>query len=221
MIKIKYCGLKTSDDVQHAAEAGIDAVGFVFVEKSKRYIDPEQAVALIAQAKKAGLLTVALFANQDEKIVKQIIELTQPEILQFHGKETSVYCEQFDWPYWKAVPMLSGINYQDYMNQYPSAKAFLLDAYGQQQSGGSGESFNWFEFPETMRKKLILAGGINEQNVEQAIKVTGAEFIDTSSGIEDIPGVKSKQKMMLLAAKIKSYSKQNKTQLTLENNHDD
>lgn len=204
MIKIKYCGLKTSDDVKHAAEAGVDAVGFVFVKKSKRYLIPEQAKALVEQAKKAGLLTVALFANQDADCIQHIIDMTKPEVLQFHGNETAAFCEQFNWPYWKAVPMLSAIDFKNYIAMYPSADYFLLDAFGEQQSGGSGASFQWFEFSDSLKPKLILAGGINEKNVEQAIKITGAEFIDTSSGIEDIPGVKSKQKMIKLAAKIKS-----------------
>ncbi len=216
MIKIKYCGLKTSDDVKHAAEAGVDAVGFVFVEKSKRYIEPEKAKQLIGQAKQKGLLTVALFANQNANTIKHIIELTLPEVLQFHGNETPAFCEQFSWPYWKAVPMLSAIDYKNYIAMYPSADYFLLDAFGEQQSGGSGESFQWFEFSDSLKSKLILAGGINEQNVEQAIKATGAEFIDTSSGIEDIPGVKSKQKMIQLAAKIKSLQLHKFTQ----KNHD-
>lgn len=206
MIRIKYCGLTNSDDVNNAAEAGVDAVGFVFVKKSKRYVSPEKAKDLIMQAKKSGLLTVALFANQDANLISEIIELTQPEVLQFHGNEPADFCEQFNWPYWKAVPMLAEINYQDYINLYPSADAYLLDAFGAQQSGGSGKAFDWFEFPEKLKSKLILAGGINEQNIEQAITVTGAQFIDTSSGIEDIPGVKSKLKMMKLAAKTKTLS---------------
>ncbi|MCB1581606.1 MAG: phosphoribosylanthranilate isomerase [Marinicella sp.] len=220
MIRIKYCGLTTSDDVKHAAEAGIDAVGFVFVEKSKRYIAPEQAKTLIQQAKHKGLLTVALFANQEASLVNKIIDLIEPQVLQFHGSETAEFCEQFDWPYWKAVPMKSDIDFLAYIAIHPRAEMFLLDAFGEQQCGGSGESFQWFEFPEALKSKLILAGGINEQNVEQAIKVTGAEFIDTSSGIEEIPGVKSKQKMIKLAAKIKSLSN-NKIVNIQENTHDD
>lgn len=208
MIKIKYCGLKTRDDVKAAHAANVTAVGFVFVEKSKRFIQPEHAKELMKLAQNYGLQTVALFADQDVKTVNHVIELTNPDILQFHGLESANYCQQFNKPYWKAVPMLSDIDYQEYIESHPDAVAFLLDAFGKQQLGGSGIQFEWFKFPESLKSQLILAGGINIHNIEQALDVTGAQYIDTSSGIEAAPGVKSKELMLLLAEKINSISKQ-------------
>lgn len=198
-IKIKYCGLRTADDVAAAAAARAYAIGFVFVEKSPRYITAELAKPLVQQAKALNLLTVALFADQDVDVVDHIIQVVKPDVLQFHGMETRAFCEQFNKPYWKAIPMLAEVDYLQYMKQYPSAEAYLLDAFGQQQSGGSGQSFEWFEFPNDIQHKLILAGGINATNVEAALAATQAQFIDTSSGIESRPGVKSKTKMLALA----------------------
>jgi len=208
MIKIKYCGLTTLDDVNNAIDADVDAVGFVFVKHSKRFIESAQAAKLIDVAKKAGLITVALFADQAANEISTIIQLTEPDILQFHGNESAAHCEQFDWPYWKAIPMLGEACYMEIIKHHPNAEAFLVDAYGANQSGGSGNTFQWFEFPEILKSKLILAGGINENNVHEALIKTGARYVDTSSGIESSPGVKSSFKMMALAKKIKSQCPQ-------------
>ncbi len=211
-IKVKYCGLTTLDDVQSASEAQVDAIGLVFVEKSPRYIKPENAVDLSRAAKLSGIKVVALFADHPVSMVKRVIAAIEPDVLQFHGNESVEYCEQFKMAYWKAVPMLETCDYQTFINQYPNAQAFLLDAYGGNQTGGSGQSFNWFQFPQAISSKLILAGGIHIDNVVAAVAATGAQFIDTSSGIESKPGVKSKAKMLALMTKIKTInsSKNNK-----------
>lgn len=197
-IKVKYCGLKTRADVDAAIQAEVDAIGLVFVEQSPRYISPADAVELAAVAKQAGILVVALFADHDAAYVHHVIGLVKPDVLQFHGTESAAYCEQFNGRYWKAVPMLKTQDYQLYMQQYSQADAFLLDAFGGQQTGGSGQTFQWFKFPEALTSKLILAGGLNAENVSAAIAATDAQFIDTSSGIESSAGVKSRTKMLAL-----------------------
>ena len=193
----------TEADVNQAIEVGVDAIGLVFVTKSPRYVEPEMAKRLICLAKNAGVLAVALFADQSNSEVAQIVELCQPDILQFHGAETAEFCEQFDQKYWKAIPMLDIVDCVSYMNQFATADAFLLDAFGTKQSGGSGKSFEWFKFPDAYKDKMILAGGIDIENVEQAVSATGTQYIDTSSGIEQTRGVKSHLKMKALANKIK------------------
>lgn len=203
-IKVKYCGLKTLADVRAAIEAGVDAIGLVFVENSPRYISPEGAVELACTAKQSAVKVVALFANHDTAFVEAVINTVGPDILQFHGDEDAAFCEQFNHSYWKAVPMLKTEDYLVYIQQYPKADAFLLDAYGGQQSGGSGQSFSWFKFPEKLSEKLILAGGIDAQNAASAITATGAKYIDTSSGIESAPGVKSKIKMLALMRQVQA-----------------
>jgi phosphoribosylanthranilate isomerase len=208
MIRIKFCGFTREQDVLAAAAAGAWAVGFVFVKKSKRYIRPEQAAPLVTLARQHGLLTVALFADQPATDVFDIQQLIKADVLQFHGQESAVYCAQFNRPYWKAIPMLAVNDWQDYAAQYASADAFLLDAFGGQQSGGSGRSFAWFRIPESWQGKVILAGGIDASNIEQAISQTGTQFIDTSSGIEATPGVKSKEKMLAMTARVRNADRE-------------
>ena len=202
LIRIKYCGLTREQDVLAAAEAGAWAVGFVFVKKSKRYISPAQARELVSLAKRHHMLAVALFADQPAEEVQRIQQLVEADVLQFHGQESAAYCEQFNAPYWKAIPMLAVTDWQAYAAGFATAEAWLLDAFGGQQSGGSGQAFEWFRIPEQFRNRVILAGGLDADNVGQAIASTGCQFIDTSSGIEATPGVKSKEKMLAMTARV-------------------
>lgn len=208
-IKIKYCGLRTIEDVETAIEAQADSIGLVLVKKSPRCITPDEAMPLAKYAQSAGLVVVALFADNSADEVNHAIESFQPDVLQFHGSESAAFCEQFNWVYWKAVPMLAVEDYQVYMAQYPNATAFLLDAFGGQKTGGSGTSFHWFQFPELLKPKLILAGGIDVLNVADALMCTGAQYIDTSSGIESSPGVKSKTKMLALKKRVDAINSTN------------
>lgn len=205
--RIKLCGLRTADEVAAAIDCGVDAVGFVFVNKSPRYLTAEQAAPLVQQVQQAGLQAVGLFADHQADAVKQVVAQTQVDVLQFHGQESKAYCEQFDLRYWKAVPMLTVADPQAYMAQYPSAEAFLLDAYGGSQMGGSGKAFQWQPLPTMNNQTVILAGGINPHNVQQALCETGAHYIDTSSGIESAPGVKSAEKMKSLVLAIRAHDK--------------
>lgn len=205
-MKVKFCGLRTADDVKRAAEYGCDAVGFVFVATSKRCVTIEQAEPLMALAKHLGLLTVALVANAEATEIKNIIRHCQPDVLQFHGFEEAEFCAQFKHRYWKAIPMLNGSQWQAIMKTHEHAELFLLDTYGDSQTGGSGKAFEWFRFPEQDCSQMILAGGLDAENMSLAIAKTGAEFIDISSGIEATPGVKSHAKMkqiMQLMANLK------------------
>jgi len=194
-MRVKFCGLRTAQDVKQAAELDCDAVGFVFVDGSKRHVTLEQAQPLIALAKNLGVLTVALVANTKASEITAIIEHCQPDVVQFHGFEDARFCEQFKHRYWKAIPMLNELEWQVVMNSHKNAELFLLDNYGEHQSGGSGQTFDWFRFPAAESPRMILAGGLNATNLDQAIAITGAEFIDISSGIEVTPGVKSHAKM--------------------------
>lgn len=194
-MKVKFCGLKNKSEIHYAAELGCYAVGFVLVPGSRREINLAQAKELIQYAQNRDLMAVALVADADPKFVLQVIKHCRPDRIQFHGRESADFCQQFDFPYWKAVPMLSTNHWSDYLVQYKEADYLLLDAYGEGQSGGSGHSFKWFRFPSDARQRLILAGGLTAANVARAVQQTKAEFIDVSSGIEQTPGVKSQALM--------------------------
>ena len=191
---VKFCGITNLRDALSAEQSGCDAIGFVFVKKSKRYIEPANCQEIISKMSPM-VMKVALFADNSVEEIKEVLKTCGINVLQFHGYETPEFCEQFKQPFWKAIPMADDVNPLDYADKYSKADAFLLDNFGKNQSGGSGEKFSWDDIPELDSHKWILAGGLNPENIKQACNLSGLNYFDVSSGIEESPGVKS-QKLM-------------------------
>jgi phosphoribosylanthranilate isomerase len=191
----KFCGITSLKDALNAQSAGCDAVGFVFVKSSKRYIELSICKNIINQLSPA-LMKVALFANNSESEIRETIDQCSFHVLQFHGSESAEFCRQWGRPYWKAVPMADDIDLITYVEKYPDANGFLLDNFGKNQSGGSGKKFSWNILPDKLDNKWILAGGLSVENIHDAKKMSGLDFFDVSSGIEVSPGIKSKTKMI-------------------------
>ncbi len=190
----KFCGITRLKDAINAQQAGCNAVGFVFVKSSKRYIEPTECNKIINKISPL-LLTVGLFANNSKEEIEFILSQSTIHVLQFHGSESSEFCEQFKRPYWKAIPMADAIDPIQYAQKYPNAIGYVIDNYGQKQQGGSGVKFNWKELPKGLDNKWILAGGLTVDNIREARQNTSLSSFDVSSGIEISPGIKSKQKM--------------------------
>lgn len=194
MPKIKICGLIRPQDAQTAAELGTDAVGLVFYAKSKRCVDAAQA-AEIAAALPPQVAKVALFVNATAEQIRRILGAVPIDIVQFHGDEAPEFCRQFGKPYWKAVRVRSAQDIADAAECYADAAALLLDAHIEGQYGGTGQVFDWRLLPETMPLPWILSGGLNPSNVAAAVRQTGAAWLDVSSGVEQAPGIKSRDLM--------------------------
>ncbi len=182
--------------MQLVVSAGADAIGLVFYPPSPRCVSVEQA-AEILKAMPAFVTSVALFVNPEPAFVQTVIEQTQVDLLQFHGDESPAFCQQFDRPYIKAVRMQAETDLQALATAYASAQGLLVDTYKKGVPGGTGESFNWQWLPEpdTLSLPLILAGGLNPENVQQAIETVRPWAVDVSGGIETAPGQKSEQKV--------------------------
>jgi len=188
--RIKVCGLTRIADVQSAATAGVDALGFVFVEKSRRNLTVEQARELFA-AVPPFVQTVALFMNAEAAVVHQVCDQLSPGLLQFHGNESAAYCEQFGCPYIKTIPAREGeATVNAIIAEHKHAAGFLLDSHGGDKLGGTGETFDWSRWPSKADRPLILAGGLNPENVRQAIEMLHPYAVDVSSGVECAPGIK-------------------------------
>lgn len=214
-IRIKICGLTRAEDVEWATACGVDAVGFVAVPKSRRYVTPEQ-IAALALLVPPMVARVALFQNADAREVKAVLEQAPIEILQFHGEETSEFCEQFGRPYWKALPCggVAESALSEHLTQawlaHPRASAILIDGHAPGALGGSGESVSWANLRVALRTlaqrglegdlqpRWILAGGLNPDNVVTAIRESGAHAIDISSGVEAAPGQKAREPLRRL-----------------------
>lgn len=195
--RIKICGFTRQADAENAIDMGVDALGLVFYEKSKRAVCADD-VAWIRQLAPFTQL-VALFVNPKADFVHQVTQALPIDVLQFHGNESPAFCEQFSRRYIKAVPM-QGKNRQqaiEYMQGYQQASAFLLDNYGVNEIGGSGTAFDWQHIPDASEtaKPLIMAGGLHTDNVGQVIERCAPYGVDVSSGVETAAGIKSAEKM--------------------------
>ncbi|MGH8530865.1 MAG: phosphoribosylanthranilate isomerase [Nevskiales bacterium] len=191
--RIKFCGITRLEDALAAARLGVDALGFVFHPKSPRAIDLNQACA-IARELPAFIARVALFLDAEAEQVTAVIKALQPQALQFHGRESPDFCVSFAMPYLKALGMDGATDVAANAARYPSAKAILLDSHMQGAPGGSGKSFDWRLVPR-LPQPIILAGGLREENVAQAVTAVRPYAVDVSSGIEREPGVKDEKKM--------------------------
>ena len=197
MAKVKICGIKDPKTARQASDLGFDALGLVFYPQSKRAINISQAQEII-KALPPFISIVGLFVNQDKNFIFKVLNELQLDILQFHGTETNDFCQQFNKRWIKAVPMKGLKNSEEvfsYLKNYPDACAFLLDAFNNEEMGGSGKQFNYEKIPQNMEKPWILAGGLDEKNVYDLVKKLKPYGVDVSSGVEDHKGNKSFAKM--------------------------
>ena len=189
--RIKFCGMTRADDIREAAALGVDAVGLVFAERSRRRLTIEQAMAL-RDATPPLVDVVALFMDNPLGEVREVIARVRPSLLQFHGSEPPAFCEQFGLPYLKAVGM-GGQGAEDVVARFaahPRAAGFLLDSHAPGAAGGTGERFDWAHVPAAAGRPLLLAGGVTPDSVVEGMRATRVWGVDVSSGIESAPGRK-------------------------------
>ena len=195
MTRVKICGLTREEDVDAAIKMGADAVGFVFYPKSKRYIAPDVAKRLIDRVP-PYVMTVGLFVNESPEIIERILREIPLSLLQFHGVESLKDCERYARPYVKAVRVNRKTDFLEIQAEFISAKGFLLDA-DSAAFGGSGQTFDWSLIPNHLKKPVILAGGLNTENIVEAIRQVNPYAVDVSSGVESQPGIKCHNKMQV------------------------
>ncbi|WP_347454983.1 phosphoribosylanthranilate isomerase [Acinetobacter thermotolerans] len=195
--RAKICGITRVEDVHAVVNAGCDAIGFVFYPPSPRSVNLEQAETLI-QAVPAYVQAVGLFVNSSADEIQSILKTVPLDILQFHGDETPEQCQsigkQIGRRWYKAIQVKPGLDVIAEIQKYQDAgaSAVLLDAWHPDLKGGTGHSFDWTTFPK-LNIPLILAGGLNPDNVEQAIHTTQAYAVDVSGGVESAKGIKDQQ----------------------------
>lgn len=200
--KVKICGITNTADAQVAVEAGADALGYIFYEKSPRFV-ALNAAAEISKQLPPFIMRVGVFVNAPEDFVLRAIAECGLTMLQFHGDETPDFCSQFGLMSMKAFRM-HGPETLSELPKYPT-DAFLLDAFSSTTLGGSGEKFNWDLAVEAHKfgKPIFLAGGLTPGNVADAIRKVRPFGVDVSSGVESAPGKKdhAKVKAFITAAR--------------------
>lgn len=195
--RVKICGITRCEDAQLVVDAGVDAIGLVFYEKSSRFVSNMRA-AEISQIIPAFVSRVALFKDADEQTVHSVLAEVEIDLIQFHGSETGDFCEQFNLPYIKALGMKGTEHDVNFLlanvEKFRSAKALLLDGHAPGEAGGTGEAFDWASIT-TIAKPIVLAGGLTPDNVKHAIDLVHPFAVDVSSGVESSPGIKDKDKV--------------------------
>lgn len=186
--RIKICGVTRAADAIAAADAGAHAVGLMFCPESPRFLELEKAAA-IRNALPPFVAVVAVFLDASAEAVRAVIGAVRPAVLQFHGREPESFCLTFGLPYIKTIPM-EGTDPSAFASAYPRASGFLLDSHALGQPGGSGRGFDWSRTPKQLAAPVILAGGLNPGNVEEAVRRLRPYAVDVSSGVESSPGVK-------------------------------
>ena len=193
---VKICGITRLEDAEAAIEFGAGALGFVFWPKSPRYVDPEQARAIVAQLP-PFVSTVGVFVDQPPRLVNGVAARVGLSAVQLHGGETIDMLEHIDRPVVKAFA-IEGSRVEE-ADAWPSRVRLLMDAHDPDKRGGTGRTVDWTRAAAfAARRPVLLAGGLTPANVAEAIRVVKPFGIDVSSGVESAPGLKDRARLRAL-----------------------
>jgi phosphoribosylanthranilate isomerase len=205
-MRIKICGITNEEDALISIEYGADAIGFVFHQKSPRVVTPETTKSIISKIP-PFITTVGVFVNEDRSKVEGIADDTGLDIIQLHGSEPPEACHMSK----KVIKAIRVKELTDLepLKRYP-VSAFLLDTYSPHAIGGTGQIFNWDIAVEAKKfGRIILAGGLTPDNVEEAVRWVQPYGIDVSSGVEgDRKGRKDRDKLKLFIETARNASKE-------------
>lgn len=201
-VAVKICGLSTEETLEAALDAGADVVGFVSFPKSPRHVELDRLAALAAtvgQRARIALLTV----DADDALLTALTAVAAPHVLQLHGSESPERVrelkERFGREVWKAVAISESADLARAEPYWSVADRVLFDAKppkGSALPGGNGVAFDWRLLAGLdPRRPFVLSGGLNPENVAEAVRVTRAPVLDVSSGVESAPGVKSPERI--------------------------
>ncbi|GGE32616.1 N-(5'-phosphoribosyl)anthranilate isomerase [Agaricicola taiwanensis] len=201
-VEIKICGLSTRDTLEAALEAGADQVGFVLFPKSPRNVDLTAASELAEQARGRASVVV-LTVDPDDALLDEVMTKIRPDVLQLHGSESpervSEIAARYDVRIWKAVALDRAEDLKRAGAYAAVADRVLFDAKppkGADRPGGNAVSFDWNLLAELdLAKPFVLSGGLDPENVGEALRVTRAPAVDVSSGVESAPGIKDAEKI--------------------------
>ena len=197
MVKVKICGITCLADAELAVELGASALGFIFYKKSPRYLSPANAKKIIAQLP-PFVTSVGVFVNEKKAVVERIARQCGLNVLQFHGDESPAYCRAF-----KGIKTIKAFRIGPDFKFSDVAKydtdAYLFDAFTVKAFGGTGVRFNWDVLKgRTFSKPLILSGGLNPGNIQEAVSKVRPYAVDVSSGVEAAPGKKDERLLVQL-----------------------
>ena len=189
-MKLKICGILDINILQHACEANVDFVGFIMANNSPRKISNDFLDSL-ENFNFLDTVPVFVFVNPSVEEVEKVTTKIENPILQFHGDEGDNFCKQFNKSFWKTIRVKNSQSLET-INDFPSADALLLETYSDDIYGGTGEMFDWNLLENiSLQSKFILAGGINSENIKEAVSLN-PWCIDVNSGVESSLALKDK-----------------------------
>lgn len=191
-MRVKICGITNIEDAQICTEYGADALGFIFHPDSKRFITPPAAKEIISKLP-LFLTKVGVFVNVKQDYVNNIANEIGLTAVQLHGDESIEYTSRIELPVIKSFRVDDSFDYSQLM-QF-SEHSILLDAYSKANYGGTGKKFDWNAIPSELRNRIILAGGIAKENIEEIYNEIRPQAVDLSSSLESAPGKKEHQKV--------------------------
>jgi phosphoribosylanthranilate isomerase len=198
-MQVKICGITNINDALLSCELGANALGFIFYEKSKRYISYVQSTEIIRQLP-PFVMKVGIFVNSLIHEINDVAPSIGLNAVQLHGDETPSYIEQINLPVIKAFRINNEFDYRK-MEDYKNC-SFLLDSYSPDNLGGTGMTFDWTKITMKFREKIILAGGISSDNIEYIFKLIKPQAVDLSSSLESSPGRKDPNKLKEFFTKV-------------------
>ena len=209
--KIKICGLSDEASIDAAAQAGADYIGLVHFEKSPRHVSLERAAELRAIAP-STLKVVLLLVNADPKLTGRAIDIVKPNVVQFHGSETpdwlKIVRKNSGVLVWKALGLRDAPTLAKSDRYVGAADRLLFDAPAKALPGGTGTSFDWSLLADyNHRMDWGLAGGLDPDNVTDALGSTKAPLVDVSSGVESAPGVKDVDRIAAFCQAVRDYDR--------------
>jgi phosphoribosylanthranilate isomerase len=202
-VRVKICGITRRDDALTAVAAGADALGFMFYERSPRFVAVEQAAAICREL--PPLVTrVGVFVGASADFIRSTASACGLGAVQLHGGESPEFCRQFALPVIKAF-RIRGPESLAGLAGYDTA-AVLLDSYVPGQQGGTGARFDWSLAAETATagRPIFLAGGLTAENVAEAVRAVRPYAVDVSSGVESAPGCKDPEKVRRFIAAVRA-----------------
>jgi len=202
LIHVKICGITSFNDAIMATNYGASALGFIFYEKSPRYINPEILKTWISNVP-SSIKKVGVFVNKDVDKVNKIAEELNLGMVQLHGDESPEYCNQMIRPVIKVFRVNK--KFDSIMLKNYQVATFLFDTYNKENHGGTGESFDWQSILQlNTETPVILSGGLNADNVLEGIEVVKPSAVDVNSGVEAAPGKKDEEKIKNLFTILKN-----------------
>ncbi|MGZ3649137.1 MAG: phosphoribosylanthranilate isomerase [Syntrophales bacterium] len=217
-MEIKICGITNMEDAVMAFAYGADALGFIFYEKSPRYVSPEKAMRVIRNLPD-DISKVGVFVNHAIHAVKEICDFCGLDLIQLHGDESPAYCREF--PPSILIKAISPGKEEDLgiVQQY-GVKAIMIDARESGLYGGTGKQSNW-ELATKLKemRPLVLSGGLNAGNILAAIKTVSPHAVDVNSGVELFPGKKDPGNVKSIIETVHAAGKKSDTKIFTRKNH--